>query len=193
MCPRSDKQGYTGIYRDKQGLIIKKDEYIYTGISMSTISENIGSIINGDLQARRAAVKELVAFGDEAIEPLIAALCETEENDVRWYIAGALARIGEPAVPQLTYTLKVYPDDDVKRYCAAALGEIGEPAIAELIEIFETEDGITRGFASQSLVRIGESAIAPLQKLVDSTDPESIPHRCAVVTLHKLRFDPENV
>jgi len=160
---------------------------------MSTISENIGSIIDGDLQARRAAVKELVAFGDEAIEPLIAALCETEENDARWYIAGALARIGEPAIPQLTYTLKVYPDDDVKRYCAAALGEIGEPAIAELIEIFEAEDGITRGFASQSLVRIGESAIAPLQKFIDSTDPDSIPNRCAVVTLHKLRYDPENV
>ncbi len=159
---------------------------------MATISENIESIMNGDLQARRNAVKELVGFKEEAVEPLIAALCENENNDVRWYIAGALARIGEPAVSQLTYTLKVYPDDDVKRYCAAALGEIGEPAIAELLEIFETDDGMTRGFASQSLVRMGDVAVTPLQKFIDSTDPDSIPHRCAVVTLHKLRFDPED-
>ena len=160
---------------------------------MGTISENIEIIVNGDLHARRAAVKELVGFKEEAVEPLITALCETEENDIRWYLAGALARIGKPAISQLTYTLKVYPDDDVKRYCAAALGEIGEPAIAELIAIFESEDGMTRGFASQSLVRIGDSAVAPLQKFIDETDPDSIPHRCAVVTLHKLRFDPEDV
>ncbi|MBP2133688.1 HEAT repeat protein [Methanomicrobium sp. W14] len=150
------------------------------------IRDKIEKILSGDLEERRGAVEALSEMGTDAVDPLIELMSAETDNDVKWYASNALAKIGEPAVEQLLFTLKHYPDDNVRRYAAAALASVGEPAISGLIEIFEGDDSVTRGFASKALIRIGDPAAEPLRKYIQESDPESMPHRCAVITLNNL-------
>lgn len=162
--------------------------------NMDNIKIEIEKLINGNLNERREAVRVLAETGADATEPLVLLLCSDVDNDIRWYASSALAKIGEPAVESLMLALRNYPDDNVKRYAAAALAGIGGPAVSELLEVFNEDDSITRGFASKALIRIGEPAVQPLNRFISETDPESISHRCAVVTLHKLGSEePESV
>ncbi|HID43320.1 MAG TPA: HEAT repeat domain-containing protein [Archaeoglobaceae archaeon] len=64
----------------------------------------------------------LSEMGDEAVEPLMRALKEGNE-DVKWEVAMALARIGEPAVEPLKKALK-NDDEEFRYYASIALGNM---------------------------------------------------------------------
>ncbi len=99
------------------------------------IKRQINRIRQGGLEERRAAVDELVAQGEPAVGPLIAALLAEPDPDPRWYLAGALGRIGSPGVAPLLAAMKEHSDHDFRRYAAAALGEVRGSAIRPLIRI----------------------------------------------------------
>ena len=78
-----------------------------------------------DSGVRRTAALALGKIGEPAVEPLIAALKDSDDC-VRREATEALGKIGEPAVEPLIAALKD-SDDYVRREAAEALGKIGEP------------------------------------------------------------------
>ena len=101
--------------------------------------------------------------------PSIEALASSADNDQRWYLAVALARIGQPALDPLIAALRDRRDPEFRRYAAAALAELGEDAIDPLVLLLEVEgDTELRGFAAQALTRIGDPAIERLREAVEA-------------------------
>lgn len=128
------------------------------------IERQINRIRHGELEERRAAVSELVALGEPAVVPLIAALLREPDPDPRWYLAGALGRIGAPSVGPLLASMKEHDDHQFRRYAAAALGEIRGSAIQPLIGALQDPDREVRQFAALALCRIGDPAVGPLKE-----------------------------
>ncbi|WP_440949057.1 HEAT repeat domain-containing protein [Methanosphaerula subterraneus] len=128
------------------------------------IKRQINRIRQGGLEERRAAVNELVAQGEPAVGPLIAALLAEPDPDPRWYLAGALGRIGSPGVAPLLAAMKEHSDHDFRRYAAAALGEVRGSAIRPLIGALQDPDREIRQFAALALCRIGDPAVGPLKE-----------------------------
>ena len=128
------------------------------------IERQINRIRQGGLEERRAAVTDLVAQGEPAVGPLIAALLVEPDPDPRWYLAGALGRIGSPGVAPLLAAMKENTDHDFRRYAAAALGEVRGSAIWPLIRALQDPDREIRQFAALALCRIGDPAVGPLKE-----------------------------
>jgi HEAT repeat protein len=79
----------------------------------------------GEFAPRWQAVHHLVALGDRAVEPLCAALNDSN-GYTRRFAAEALAKIGDSrAVPALVGALQT-SDSYVQRYVANALGVLGD-------------------------------------------------------------------
>jgi HEAT repeat protein len=128
------------------------------------VEAQITRIRQGGLEERRAAVRELVALGERAVGPLIAALLAEPDPDPRWYMAGALGRIGSPGVAPLLVAMRENTDHDFRRYAAAVLGEVRGSAIQPLIEALQDPDREIRQFAALALCRIGDPAVGPLKE-----------------------------
>lgn len=128
------------------------------------IEHQINRIRQGGLEERRAGVRELVAWGEPAVGPLIVALLAELDPDPRWYLAGALGKIGSPGVAPLLAAMKQNPDHDFRRYAAAALGEVRGSAIQPLIGALQDPDREIRQFAALALCRIGDPAVGPLKE-----------------------------
>ena len=72
---------------------------------------------------------------------------------------------------------------------STALAEIGALAVMQLVEVLqEDEDEYARKLAALSLGRIGEPAIAPLLKTLQSKSPKA--RRYAVEALGHIRSEP---
>ena len=120
------------------------------------------------MDQQREASRHLGAAGEVAVAPVIEALATSADNDQRWYLAVALARIGRPALDPLVTALRERRDPEFRRYAAAALAELGEDAVDPLVRLLEVEgDTELRGFAAQALTRIGEPAIERLREAVE--------------------------
>jgi len=147
----------------------KRIEVILMVEQQNEILEWIGQLHAGDMDQQREASRQLGGAGASAIPPLIEALATSANNDQRWYLAVALARIGRPAMDPLIAALRERRDPEFRRYAAAALAELGEDAVDPLVGLLEVEsDTELRGFAAQALTRIGEPAIGRLREAVEA-------------------------
>jgi HEAT repeat protein len=138
-------------------------------VEQNEIQEWIGQLRSDDMDRQREASRRLGGAGERAVSPVIEALAASSDNDERWYLAVALARIGWPALDPLIAALRDRRDPEFRRYAAAALAELGEDAVDPLVMLLEAEDDPElRGFAAQALTRIGEPAIARLSEAVEA-------------------------
>lgn len=138
-------------------------------VEQNEIQDWIGQLRSDDMDRQREASRQLGTAGEAAIAPVIQALESSSDNEERWYLAVALARIGRPALDPLVAALRDRRDPEFRRYAAAALAEIGEDAVEPLIQLLEVEgDPELRGFAASALTRIGEPAIEPLREAVEA-------------------------
>ena len=144
----------------------------------------IRQIDQGPLEPRRAAVRRLAAIGPSAVQPLLAALKSTRENDIRWYYASALARIGPPAIEEVLAAMREDQDKGFREYASAALGAMGEPAVDPVLDAMKDADPVLRGYLSMALCRIGEPALGPLKERL--TDADEVVRQCASLTLWKM-------
>lgn len=125
---------------------------------------------------RKITIQILISIGEEAVDPLIVALRDSDD-DVRADTAEALGRIGDPrAVEPLISVLRDTKDDvynDLGAYAAEALGKIGDPrAVEPLIAALRATDHDVRELAANSLRKIGVPAVEPLiAALRDSMPP----------------------
>ena len=121
------------------------------------------------MDQQREASRRLGAAGEVAVAPVIEALASSADNDQRWYLAVALARIGRPALDPLIAALRDRRDPEFRRYAAAALAELGEDAVDPLVLLLEVEgDTELRGFAARRSRRIGDPAIERLREAVEA-------------------------
>ena len=139
-----------------------------------------------DASVRKAATMALVEIGEPAIEPLIAAIKE-ENEDLRQAVVEALVKIGEPAIEPLIAALKNY---SVREGAAGVLGMMGEPALERVVERLivelEGEDDDVRGNAIEALVEIGEPAV---ESLIAALSDKSLNVRRIVVSMILMKAD----
>jgi HEAT repeat protein len=132
------------------------------------LEDGIGKIGRNNEFARESAVRALIKIGDGAVEPLIKALGDKEE-DVRRYTARVLGNIGgKRAVEPLIKALED-KDSEVRQRAATSLGWIGDKrAVEPLIKALEDKDSEVRRFTAIALGRIGDKrAVEPLIKSLD--------------------------
>jgi len=112
------------------------------------------TVLHHDEELRVEAAGALVNIGEQAVEPLIAALND-EHSSVRFLAAGALGDIGdERAVEPLIAALN---DEHpyVRKYAAEALGKIGdERAIEPLTAALNDKDEDVRTEAAEALEKL---------------------------------------
>lgn len=115
-----------------------------------TISRLMGVLDSEDVVYRRAAVKALGLFGNDAVSPLVDALLHSDNITVRGSAAKALAQVA------INYPENVFPEDGLQGLKQAiqddnpvvhiaaimALGEIGGAALEILLDALKTTDNI---------------------------------------------------
>ena len=152
------------------------------------LEDGIGNIGRNNEFARESAVRALIKIGDGAVEPLIKALGDKEE-DVRRYTARVLGNIGgKRAVEPLIKALED-KDSEVRQRAATSLGWIGDKrAVEPLIKALEDKDSEVRRFTAIALGRIGDKrAVEPLIKALG--DKDEYVRNSAAYALKKLGHD----
>ncbi len=134
-----------------------------------TVSRLMSVLDSDDVVYRRAAVKALGLFGNEAVSPLVEALLKSENVTVRGSAAKGLAQIAinypdEPFPESGLQGLRTAIQDDnpvVHIAALMALGEIGEPAFEILVEALKTSDNIAvQVSAVNALASVGDARAA---------------------------------
>lgn len=149
-------------------ILIGPETDVIPMVEQNEIQEWIGQLRSDDMDRQREASRRLGAAGESAVAPVILALESASDDEERWYLAVALARIGAPALDPLVAALRERRDPTFRRYTSAALAEFGEDAVNPLVGLLEVEDDPQlRGFAAQALNRIGEPAIDRLREAIE--------------------------
>lgn len=141
---------------------------VITMVEQDEIKGWMEQLRSDDMDRQREASRRLGAAGERAVAPVIQALESASDDEERWYLAVALARIGAPALDPLVAALRDRRDQEFRRYASAALAEFGEDAVDPLVDLLGVEDDPQlRGFAALALNRIGEPAIDRLREAVE--------------------------
>ncbi|MCP4695954.1 MAG: hypothetical protein GY862_03755 [Gammaproteobacteria bacterium] len=115
----------------------------------NAVASLIVALENQTWEVREVAAEALVKIGQPAVEPLIAAL---KDSEVRQAAVDALVKIGEPAVVPLIAEFK---DSEVRQAAVDALVKIGQPAVEPLIAVLKDSDKDVREVAADVLEKIG--------------------------------------
>jgi energy-coupling factor transporter ATP-binding protein EcfA2 len=120
-----------------------------------------------------AAVDALAKIGMPAVEPLISALSDPDEN-VRSGAVKALGKIGDPYAVELLIPMLSDTDPIVLWLTVLALGEIGDAkAVEALIATLNNPDELVRFSAAYALGKIGDARALPELELLAREDPSS--------------------
>ena len=130
---------------------------------LAMLIETLG---HSDPQVKAIAVESLARFGDEAVDPLVAALADPSPF-LRVAIADVLGRIqNSRAVPALI-ALMEDADKEVRKAAASALGNIGDiQALVPLVKMLDDQEDSVRTAAIIALSRLGKPAIPFLLPLL---------------------------
>jgi len=133
----------------------------------TNINHLIGALNNTDPQVQTDAMKELLAIGEPAVEPLIHSLLDAKTNDAA--VKKALVSIGAPAVePYIKTFLTGQTPGSMD-----VLVEIGEPAIEPLLQVV-TDPNVSGSEIStvmEALQQIGMPAVEPLIAATKDENP----------------------
>ncbi|MDR2830004.1 MAG: HEAT repeat domain-containing protein [Methanobrevibacter sp.] len=136
------------------------------------MAKNINELIS-DLDNDNEFIQEesktlLEKKGAEAVEPLVDALLNNKNKDIKILAAKILGNIGDKkAINPLIATLS-NPNKMVRREASTSLIKMGNDAVEPLITVLENEDWRIRGAASWVLGSIGDKrAVEPLKALLN--------------------------
>lgn len=97
----------------------------------------------------------LVKIGDAAVEPLINAVRDESETDVKLRVVEVLGKIGDSRAVDTLVGFLTHSDEFLRCCVAVALGNIGDArAVGPLTESLENEDGGVRLAVLESLEKI---------------------------------------
>ncbi|MDA0265630.1 MAG: HEAT repeat domain-containing protein [Cyanobacteria bacterium] len=131
-------------------------------------------LVAGDFRQRWEAIKQLPAFGNEAIAPLLALLTaaeEAEDEELQWFIVRSLGSYDHPQVMAVLVDILMAPaDEDLNAAAIMALAQLGEASIAAVMPLLQRVE--RRAQAVQILACLHTSnAVAPLLSVIDDNDP----------------------
>jgi HEAT repeat protein len=126
----------------------------------------ISRLSHGDAEVREAAFKALVAVGEPAVRPLLAAV-PTHPRMVDTLLRmkdvtrAVLKNASADEIPLLIVALG-FEDREFRQIARERLSEIGQPAVPDLLRLSaEDDDGPSRA-AEEILVEMGQRAIRPM-------------------------------
>ncbi len=144
-------------------------------IEMSpALDQVLADLVAGDFQQRWEIVKQLPAFGKEAIAPLLALLAEadeTEDEELQWFIVRSLGSYEYPQVMAVLVDILIASaNEDLHAAAMMALAQFGEASLAAVIPLLQISE--RRAQAVQVLACLHTSkVIAPLLSVIDDDDP----------------------
>jgi HEAT repeat protein len=179
---------------------------LHGGWRMSKVTELFKALKDGDVSVRRKTVDKLRLIKDpRAIEPLISALGDVDNDDVYLTIKEALDTINpdwkdsKEARLQVSELIAALLDEDensnVRQAAAEALGYIQdpravEPLVAALLD--ENENNNVRSTASWALGKIKDPrAVEPLTSALE--DGNEYVRKYASWALHEINPDWEDL
>jgi HEAT repeat protein len=127
-----------------------------------------------DYFERQRAAWALVGLGEEAVEPLIAALQHGEFSDLRYKAAWCLGRIRSPkAVDPIGSAMLNDSDFVVREWCAAALEGVGDskatPYLVQAMKLDSSKDVRLRAAMALRSLKAADS----LRELLSCAEPET--------------------
>jgi HEAT repeat protein len=137
-------------------------------MSKSSIDELINDLSKNDEFIQEEAKSLLQEKGVEVVDPLIDALLNNRNKDIKISVAKILGDIGnEKAIDPLITTLSS-PHKLLRREASTSLIKFGNSAVDSLINLLSNDNWKIRGAAAWVLGSIGDKrAIDPLKKLID--------------------------
>ncbi|MGA2436258.1 MAG: HEAT repeat domain-containing protein [Bryobacteraceae bacterium] len=124
-------------------------------IGTPTVEPLIAALLDSDSDVRKQAISVLGQIGDARAVGPLMAALRDSDRDGRRWAVDALVRIGVPAVEPLIATLKD-SDSDVRRWVVDALGQIGDArAVETLIVALKDNVSYVREAAANALKQIG--------------------------------------
>ncbi|MBM3236870.1 HEAT repeat domain-containing protein [Candidatus Poribacteria bacterium] len=156
----------------------------------SAVGRLITLLGDDDYSVKKSAANALVQIGAPAIEPLIAALTD-KNQDRRRYAFTTLADIApkakaanlQPAITPALDGLRDF-DSSIRSAAATMLIYIGELAVNPLYSLFEDPDSSIHSIVTRILIQIGSPAIEPLEMALN--DENSVVRNNAVVALTQI-------
>jgi HEAT repeat protein len=119
-------------------------------------------------ERREEAALALMTLGDSPLPPLRQML-RSEDADLRWWSARALAALGSPSSVSLLIETLPDPDPDVRACAAHGLGTLNaSQAVLPLTRLLADESPYVGRIASNALIRIGPPAASALIEALDS-------------------------
>lgn len=137
-------------------------------ISRHAVDPLIRALAGDSLEERLQAVAALLEEGRTAVMPLTSLLTH-QDSAVRASAVDVLGRIGDPACLDALLPLIHDHDSSVRLAAAKALGRIPHPRCAErLARALQDSDPLVAAAAADSLVGLGEIALAPVFQILNS-------------------------
>jgi HEAT repeat protein len=122
----------------------------------------LSDLLSGDDECAEAAVKQLAAYGEAAVEALHPWL-SAPKADQRWWAARALAEIPSPETTPLLISALQDEDPSVRQCAALSLSQHpDEHSVVALIQALSDPDSLVGRLAANSLVKIGADAVPAL-------------------------------
>ncbi|MCA0458422.1 MAG: HEAT repeat domain-containing protein [Chloroflexi bacterium] len=122
----------------------------------------ISSLNDPEIQVRYAAMQAFIKSGASALPDLTPALESSNDEEMRWRAAAALAWIGDSSAIPAIVQASAGADYALKYNGIWGLGQIGDraaiPALLDIVQADETESPDVRYNAALALLRLGERA-----------------------------------
>ena len=142
--------------------------------SMTGINRIINAFGDSSATVREETLQKLIDKGEKAVDPLINALKNDDQN-IREYSATALGEIGDVRAVEPLINLLNDDYDSVKTASIKALETIGEPSVDNLIEALGNEDESIRSGSIIALGQIGDArAVEPLVNLLNDDSVQTV-------------------
>jgi HEAT repeats len=134
--------------RDKSKTVSLSGHLTRNNVEFQELQEQL---ISPDSAVRKAVVMQLIQYGEDAVDPLIALLMD-EDGDVRVHAATALGWVGGADAVQPLLVALQDQDQYVRRYAARAMcWVVDEKAVEGLIQALRDDDNYVRRYAARAL------------------------------------------
>ena len=145
-------------------------------IDDSALTSALVELRSGDFQRRWDVAKQISAFGEGAIAPLLALLQETsldEDWELTWFIARVLGEFDHPAtLNALVELIRTTDSEEIAGVAATAVAGMGAKAIVPLCTLLDQDS--TYVLAVQALTQIRHPDIIPALLTAVNAAPPSL-------------------
>jgi HEAT repeat protein len=141
---------------------------------VNDLASVLSALRHGDFRVRWEMVPEVLAFGEDALLPLLDLLEQSQkDNELRWFLAKILGSFHCPeAVLALVKLLETSEDEDLSDRAAQSLAGMGTDAVRALAQCLE--DPNRRLSAIKALTQIEQPDAVPFLLNAFSTVPSNL-------------------